>query len=74
MLVALHVVEDEHSPITRRKLIDAARRQHSGDLVDEDLERIAAAVDVILPSAEAKRIRIETEVAAEICICDAAMP
>ena len=30
--------------VARRKLIDMARRQHSSDLVDEDLERIATAV------------------------------
>ncbi len=30
--------------VARRKLIDMARRQHSSDLVDEDLERIATVV------------------------------
>jgi predicted RNA polymerase sigma factor len=30
--------------VARRKLIDAARRQHSSDLVDEDLDHIVAAV------------------------------
>ncbi len=34
--------------VARRKLIDAARRQHSSDLVDEDLEQIAAVVDADL--------------------------
>src|ERR1700684_1154255 len=34
--------------VARRKLIDAARRQHSSDLVDEDLEQIAAVVDAHL--------------------------
>jgi predicted RNA polymerase sigma factor len=37
--------------VARRKLIDAARRQHSSALVDEDLERIAAVVDAPLGSA-----------------------
>src|SRR6202035_2401187 len=31
--------------VARRKLIDMARRQHSSDLVDDDLERIATVVD-----------------------------
>ena len=31
--------------VARRKLIDAARRQHSSDLVDEDMERIPAVVN-----------------------------
>jgi RNA polymerase sigma-70 factor (ECF subfamily) len=34
--------------VARRKLIDAARRQHSSDLVDEDMERIPAVVDADL--------------------------
>jgi RNA polymerase sigma-70 factor, ECF subfamily len=34
--------------VARRKLIDAARRQHRSDLVDEDLERVAALVDADL--------------------------
>src|ERR1700690_968270 len=34
--------------VARRKLIDAARRQHSSDLVDEDLEQIAAVGDAHL--------------------------
>jgi RNA polymerase sigma-70 factor (ECF subfamily) len=38
--------------VARRKLIDAARRQHSSDLVDEDLERIAAVVDAPVGSAD----------------------
>jgi predicted RNA polymerase sigma factor len=34
--------------VARRKLIDSARRQHSSDLVDEDLDQIAAVVDAHL--------------------------
>jgi RNA polymerase sigma-70 factor (ECF subfamily) len=38
--------------VARRKLIDAARRKHSSDLVDEDLENIAAVVDAPVGSAD----------------------
>jgi predicted RNA polymerase sigma factor len=40
--------------VARRKLIDAARRQHSSDIVDEDLERIAAVVDAPVGSADSE--------------------
>jgi predicted RNA polymerase sigma factor len=33
--------------VARRKLIDLARRQHSSDVLDEDLEKIAAAVGTV---------------------------
>jgi predicted RNA polymerase sigma factor len=40
--------------VARRKLIDAARRQHSSDLVDEDLEQVAALVDADLETNPAE--------------------
>jgi predicted RNA polymerase sigma factor len=40
--------------VARRKLIDAARRQHSSDLVDEDLNQIAAVVDAHLDADPAE--------------------
>ncbi|MGC2399388.1 MAG: sigma factor, partial [Acidobacteriaceae bacterium] len=40
--------------VARRKLIDAARRQHSSDLVDEDLEQVAALVDADLETDPAE--------------------
>ena len=40
--------------VARRKLIDAARRLHSSDLVDEDLDQIAAVVDAHLDADPAE--------------------
>jgi predicted RNA polymerase sigma factor len=40
--------------VARRKLIDAARRQHSSDLVDEDSDQIAAVVDADLDATTAE--------------------
>jgi predicted RNA polymerase sigma factor len=40
--------------VARRKLIDAARRQHSSHLVDQDLENIVAVVDAHLDATPAE--------------------
>ena len=40
--------------VARRKLIDSARRQHSSNLVDEDLDQIAAVVDAHLDADPAE--------------------